>query len=86
MAAALAVGSLRQGLHELVRAYFDWLRDPAEQRRRRLSVQLWAEALRDERIAGVVSRGAPFRQALGQRFSVLEARRRIFLKTPIDRP
>ena len=45
---ALAAADLRDGLHQLVHAYFDWLRDPAEQRRRRLAVQLWAEALRDE--------------------------------------
>ena len=63
VSAALAGTDLRQGLHDLVHAYFDWLRDPAEQRRRRLAVQFWAEALRDEELSARISRGEPFRTA-----------------------
>jgi len=61
---ALAASDLRQGLHDLVHAYFDWLRDPAEQERRRLAVQFWAEALSDAHLAQRVSRGEPFRAEL----------------------
>jgi AcrR family transcriptional regulator len=72
--AALDADDLRAGMHQLVHAYFAWLRDPAEQRRRRLSVQLWSEALRDERIAGVLSLGEPFRSRFRTAIEAAQAR------------
>ena len=62
--AALAADDLRAGLHGLVRDYFDWLRDPDEQRRRRLAVQVWAAALHDDALRDTITRGAGARAAL----------------------
>ncbi len=53
-ATALANPDTRQALHDLAGGYFDWLTDPSEQTRRRVTVQVWAEALRNERVAAIV--------------------------------
>jgi AcrR family transcriptional regulator len=47
------VGTLRQLIH----ASLGRLTDPDEQRWRRVTVQVWGEALRDERIMGIVRAG-----------------------------
>lgn len=65
-ATALANPDTRQALHDLARGYFDWLTDPAEQKRRRVTVQVWAEALRNEQVASIVQAGT------GQRRQVAE--------------
>jgi AcrR family transcriptional regulator len=46
-----------EALRELVHRSLSRLADPAEQRWRRVSIQVWAEALRDERVMAVVRRG-----------------------------
>ncbi len=61
---ALANPDTRQALHNLADGYFEWLSDPAEQRRRRVTVQVWAEALRNERVAAVVHAGTDQRQPI----------------------
>jgi AcrR family transcriptional regulator len=58
IAEAAAVGDPRQALHRLADLYFGWLSDPAEQRRRRVGVQVWAEAVHHPGIRSVVQRGA----------------------------
>ena len=51
-------------MRDFVEAYFAWLADPDELRRRRVNVHVWAEALADERLAAVVAAGiAPARDA-----------------------
>jgi TetR/AcrR family transcriptional regulator, transcriptional repressor of aconitase len=45
------------GLRQIVRASLGRLSDPAEQRWRRVTIQLWSEALRDERVMDVVREG-----------------------------
>jgi AcrR family transcriptional regulator len=45
------------GLRQIVRASLGRLSDPAEQRWRRVTIQLWSEALRDERVMDVVRAG-----------------------------
>src|SRR5262245_63242815 len=80
LAEALDAADVREALHRVTHAYFEWLKDPDEQRRRRVTVQVWAEALRNERIAAIVRRGnaqrhpavALFRAA--QRHGVLDRR------------
>jgi AcrR family transcriptional regulator len=57
LAHALDARDIREALHRVTHAYFAWLKDPAEQRRRRVTVQVWAEALRNKRIAAIVQRG-----------------------------
>jgi TetR/AcrR family transcriptional regulator, transcriptional repressor of aconitase len=44
-------------LRDLARVSLGRLADPAEQRWRRVTVQLWGEALRDERVMGIVRGG-----------------------------
>ena len=62
LAQALQAVDVREAFHRLTHSYFDWLKDPAEQRRRRVTVQVWAEALRDRRIAAIVRRGVAQRE------------------------
>ncbi len=60
---ALANPDARQALHDLAAGYLGWLSDPLEQKRRRVTVQVWAEALRNERVAALVREGVgPRRQ------------------------
>jgi len=51
---ATAVGDL---LRDLARVSLGRLADPQEQRWRRVTIQLWAEALRDERVMQIVRSG-----------------------------
>jgi len=74
LAKALAHQDLGEGLRTFARAYVEWLRDPHERRRRRVTVQVWAEALRSRRIAGIVQRGLAQRAAVTKAFA--RARRR----------
>ena len=54
-----AAGSADAGgaLHRLARGFLGRLADPAEQEWRRVTVQLWGEALRSERVMRVVREG-----------------------------
>ena len=57
-----AIGAdLRDALHAFLAAYLEWLADAAEQQRRRVSVQVWAQALVDERLRGGVLDGISLR-------------------------
>jgi AcrR family transcriptional regulator len=50
------------GMKTFVSRYFEWLGDPRERRRRRVAVQVWAEALHDRRMRASVDEGlAPLR-------------------------
>jgi AcrR family transcriptional regulator len=64
IAEAAEVSDPRQGLHRLADLYFGWLSDPDEQRRRRVGVQVWAEAVHHPGIRSVVQRGADQRLLL----------------------
>ena len=55
--AALRDADPRRAVHDFVEAYFAWLADPDELRRRRVNVHVWAEALADERLAAMVAAG-----------------------------
>ncbi len=50
-------GEGMEALRILGRAFFESLADPDEKRRRRLGVQVWAEALRNPKIHALVMRG-----------------------------
>ena len=64
LSAALDDADPRRAVRAFVEAYFAWLADPDELRRRRVNVHVWAEALADERLAAVVAEGiAPARDA-----------------------
>jgi AcrR family transcriptional regulator len=57
MELAREVGGGAEGLRALGRAFFSSLADADERRRRRLGVQVWAEALRNPNIRRLVMRG-----------------------------
>jgi AcrR family transcriptional regulator len=63
-ATALANPDTRQALHDLADGYLNWLSDPIEQKRRRVTVQVWAEALRSDRVASIVRDGVAQRQQI----------------------
>jgi AcrR family transcriptional regulator len=63
-ATALANPDTRQALHDLADGYLNWLSDPIEQKRRRVTVQVWAEALRSDRVASIVRDGVGQRQQI----------------------
>ena len=65
LADALAGNDPRASLRSFLERYFVWLGDPEEQRRRRVNVYVWAEALHNPRLAGVVTSGlAPLDQSV----------------------
>jgi AcrR family transcriptional regulator len=61
---AMKTSDIRSGLHHLADLYFIWLTDPREQMRRRIGVQVWAEAVNHERIRKIMLRGADQRLLL----------------------
>jgi len=54
---AQEIGEGVEALHALGRAFFSSLADPDERRRRRLGVQVWAEAVLNPRVHKLVMRG-----------------------------
>ena len=60
----MRAADLRSGLHQLADLYFVWLTDPQEQMRRRIGVQVWAEAVNQKGIREIVLRGADQRLLL----------------------
>ena len=60
----LASGNVVEGLEHLARAFFGMLQDPKERERRKLTIQIWAESLRDKRIRKIVERGIRQRDLL----------------------
>lgn len=77
LAQALDAPDLRLALHQMSHTYFEWLKDPAEQRRRRVTVQVWAEALRDKRIAAIIRRGVAQRDPATELFRAAQAEGRV---------
>jgi TetR/AcrR family transcriptional regulator, repressor for uid operon len=57
LAESLASGDVSEGLQHLARAFFEMLEDPKERERRKVTIQVWAESLRDKRIRKIVGRG-----------------------------
>jgi AcrR family transcriptional regulator len=65
LATALAADDPRAAMHTFVDTYFDWLNDPEEQRRRRVNVYVWAEALHSPSVNEIVAEGvAPIDDAV----------------------
>jgi TetR/AcrR family transcriptional regulator, repressor for uid operon len=60
----LASPNISEGLDHLVRAFFVMLQDPSERERRKVTIQIWAESLRDKRIRRIVDRGLRQRDLL----------------------
>jgi AcrR family transcriptional regulator len=64
IAATRDEADIEQGLRELAYAFFGSLADPDERSRRRLGIQIWAEALRNPRMLRIVRRGVDEPRAL----------------------
>ena len=56
--------TVAEGLQRMARAFFETLDDPNERERRKVTIQIWAEALRDKRIRKIVERGIRQRDLL----------------------
>jgi AcrR family transcriptional regulator len=65
----LVSGNVAEGFERLARAFFKMLEDQEEKERRKVTIQIWAESLRDKRIRKIVERG------IGQRDLLTEALR-----------
>jgi AcrR family transcriptional regulator len=57
LAQALEEADPLVGMTTFVTRYFDWLRDPGERKRRRVTVQAWAESLHDARVRASIDVG-----------------------------
>ena len=53
-----------EGLQQLARKFFDILREPKEKARRKVTIQIWAESLRDKQIRKIVELGLRQRDPL----------------------
>jgi TetR/AcrR family transcriptional regulator, repressor for uid operon len=56
--------NVSDGLQHVAHAFFEMLQDPKERERRKVTIQIWAESLRDKRIRKIVERGIRQRDAL----------------------
>jgi AcrR family transcriptional regulator len=65
--AAATAGDPGAAFSSFFDAYLDWLGDPAEQRRRRVSIQMWADALVNDRLRASVRAGTD-QQAIARDF------------------
>lgn len=64
LAELLASGNVGEGLQHLARTFFEMLHDPKERERRKVTIQIWAESLRDKRIRKIIERGIRQRDLL----------------------
>jgi BetI-type transcriptional repressor, C-terminal len=60
----LSADDVGDGFARLARAFFQMLQDPEEKERQKVTIQIWAEALRDKRIRRIVERGIRQRDLL----------------------
>ncbi len=60
----LAADNISEGLVGIARAFFEMLQDPKERERRKVTIQIWAESLRDKGIRRIVERGLRQRDLL----------------------
>ena len=61
---ALGPGDPREALRALLHGYVHWLTDPAGEPRRRVSINGWAEALRNDRVRAHVVEGIDMPRAM----------------------
>jgi TetR/AcrR family transcriptional regulator, repressor for uid operon len=64
LAGLLTSNDISEGLQHLACAFFEMLQDPKERERRKVTIQIWAESLRDKRIRKIVERGIRLRDPL----------------------
>ena len=60
----ISSSNVSEGVQNVARAFFEMLQDPKERERRKLTIQIWAESLRDKRIRKIVERGIRQRDLL----------------------
>jgi AcrR family transcriptional regulator len=59
-----AAGDSAKGFQDLERDFFNMLKDPQEKERRKVTIQIWAESLRDKQIRNILERGLRQRDVL----------------------
>jgi AcrR family transcriptional regulator len=64
LAELLASDDVAEGLQRAARAFFETLKDPREREQRKVTIQIWAESLRDNRIRKIVEQGIRQRDML----------------------
>ncbi|HEX4022770.1 MAG TPA: TetR/AcrR family transcriptional regulator [Acidobacteriaceae bacterium] len=64
VAELLTSNNVSEGLQHLARSFFEMLQDAKERERRKVTIQIWAESLRDKRIRKIVERGIRQRDVL----------------------
>ena len=73
-AAAAAEQDVNITVGRLVEAFFQQLKDPDQERERRVGVQLWAEALNDKKLLKIVQQGTAVpKKALGKLIEALKS-------------
>ena len=60
----LASTDIAEGMEHMIREFLEMFQDPKERERLRVTVQIWAESLRDKRIRKIVDRGLRQRDLL----------------------
>ena len=60
----ISSSNVSESVPNAARAFFEMLQDPKERERRKLTIQIWAESLRDKRIRKIVERGIRQRDLL----------------------
>jgi len=64
VAECAAAKNVLDGLRQMAGAFIEMLQDRKEKERRKVTIQVWAESLRDKRIRKIVERGLRHRDAL----------------------
>lgn len=77
-----SAATIADGLHKLTRAFFANLADEKEKERRRVTIQFWAESLRDKKIRKIVDRGLQQRELLA--VALRKARKKGQLARKVD--
>jgi AcrR family transcriptional regulator len=64
LAELLASSNVSESLPHVARAFFEMLQDPKERERRGVTIQIWAESLRNKPIRSIIERGIRQRDLL----------------------
>lgn len=82
LAKLLGPGSISDRLRQLTHDFLNLLRDPDERHRRKVTIQIWSESLRDMEIRKIVNRGLRQREALS--LSLLRTQQSGELRSDLD--
>jgi AcrR family transcriptional regulator len=61
---SLATGNISNDVEQMAQKFFEMLQNPEEMERRQVTIQIWAESLRDKRIRKIIEHGIRQRDLL----------------------